>query len=146
MAWRPRSLSLPYDSWAFSANSAAISVHNPNCEYCAYVSCTRLAARTDSARSTFCARRWTRAAALMLGLESPATTACRAPSATSSAGPLDVRRRNRNPLVMGGLSRCRLHTLEDELLHPAAGIDFSRVQIPLGISRHMVRVAEVAGL
>src|SRR5438046_7430649 len=39
-----------------------------------------------------------------------------------------------------------LHAFEDELLHPAAGIDLSRVQISLGIGRHVVRVAEVAGL
>src|SRR5512138_1547739 len=86
MAWRPRSLSCPYESRASSAKSAAMSAHSPNCEYCAYVSCTRLTARTDSARSTFRASRWRRAAALMPGVASPATTACRAPKSATSSG------------------------------------------------------------
>ena len=50
------------------------------------------------------------------------------------------------PRLLRDHGRGRLHTFEDELLHPAAGIDFSRVQIPLGISRHVVRVPEVPGL
>src|SRR5688572_17637970 len=85
MAGRPCALSLPYDSRALSAKSAAMSVHSPNCEYCAYASCTRLTARTDSARSTFCASWWTRAAALRFGLVSAVTTTWSAPNAASIA-------------------------------------------------------------
>src|SRR5687768_610511 len=78
-----------------------MSVHSPNCEYCAYVSWTRLTARTDSARSTFCDSRWTRAATLRFGLMSAAATTWSAPSAASIArAHTDVRRRTRDGLVI----------------------------------------------
>src|SRR5262245_60798922 len=104
MAARPLAESFPYDNSALSANNAAMSVHRPNCEYCAYVSCTRLTERTDSARSTFTASRWTRAAGLRLGLWPPAAaTTCRTPIATSSASPRKPRERNDNAVIIESL-------------------------------------------